>query len=165
LPVLKHLHKNAEKGESMEQHPIENIMKTTMENIKDMIDVNTIVGDAVETSDGTVIIPISRVSFGFVAGGGEYKEENGNNRGKESESTEKDFPFAGGTGAGVSVNPMAFLVVGNDHVKLLPVHFNSPYERVVEMVPQVLNTVKTMLDKGKDEQKRETLKKTEAENQ
>ena len=57
----------------MPGHPIENIMKTTMENIKEMIDVNTIVGDAVETADGSVIIPISRVSFGFVAGGGEYK--------------------------------------------------------------------------------------------
>jgi len=147
----------------MEQHPIENIMKTTMENIKDMIDVNTIVGDAVETSDGTVIIPISRVSFGFVAGGGEYKEENGNSRGKESESFEKDFPFAGGTGAGVSVNPMAFLVVGNDQVKLLPIHFNSPYERVVEMVPQVLNEVQALLGKGKDEEKKVTLKKTETE--
>ena len=59
----------------MEGHPIENIMTTTMENIKEMIDVNTIVGDAVGTSEGTVIIPVSRVSFGFVAGGGEYKEE------------------------------------------------------------------------------------------
>ena len=62
----------------MPGHPIENIMKTTMENIKEMIDVNTIVGDAVETADGSVIIPISRVSFGFVAGGGEYKEKTRN---------------------------------------------------------------------------------------
>lgn len=58
----------------MAEHPIENVMKTTMENLKEMIDVNTIVGDAVETAEGTVIVPISKVSFGFVAGGGEYKE-------------------------------------------------------------------------------------------
>lgn len=59
----------------MSEHPIENVMKTTMENLKEMIDVNTIVGDAVETAEGTVIVPISKVSFGFIAGGGEYKEE------------------------------------------------------------------------------------------
>ena len=57
----------------MERHPIENLMTTTMENIRDMVDVNTVVGDAIATADGSTVIPISRVAFGFVAGGGEYK--------------------------------------------------------------------------------------------
>src|SRR5665647_1057962 len=101
----------------MSEHPIESIMKTTMENLKEMIDVNTIVGDAVETSEGTVIIPISKVSFGFVAGGGEYKEgmdaKKGNKQNQaENGMQDEDMPFAGGSGAGVSVNPIAFLVVG-----------------------------------------------------
>lgn len=77
-------------------NPIESIMSTTMENLKDMIDVNVVVGDAVETGAGATIIPISRVSFGFVAGGGEY----GCGAMREQE---ENLPFAGGAGAGVSV--------------------------------------------------------------
>ena len=138
----------------MEGHPIENIMTTTMENIKEMIDVNTIVGDAVETSEGTVIIPVSRVSFGFVAGGGEYKEDPPLKK-KASDANILDgmnnsnMPFAGGTGAGVSVNPIAFLVVGQDKVKLLPVNFNTTVDRVVELVPQVVEQVQDLLGNKK----------------
>ena len=76
--------------------PIESIMSTTMENLKDMIDVNVVVGDAVETGAGATIIPISRVSFGFVSGGGEYG------------TTQPKLPFAGGAGTGVSVNPVSY---------------------------------------------------------
>jgi len=138
----------------VEGHPIENIMKTTMENIKEMIDVNTIVGDAVETSEGTVIIPVSRVSFGFVAGGGEYGEDlpaDKGNRISESinSSSQDSLPFAGGTGAGVSVNPIAFLVVGKDKIKLLPVNFNTTVDRVVELVPQVVEQIQDLVDKNK----------------
>ena len=86
----------------MERHPIENLMTTTMENIRDMVDVNTVVGDAIATADGSTVIPISRVAFGFVAGGGEYK----------CAKQAAELPsFAGGTGAGVSVQPMGFIVV------------------------------------------------------
>ncbi|NMA95494.1 MAG: sporulation protein YtfJ [Clostridiales bacterium] len=114
------------------QHPIENIMKTTMENIKDMIDVNTIVGDAVETSDGTVIIPISKVSFGFVAGGGDHANiQEGNTQ------TTSETPFAGGSGAGVTVSPMAFLVVAQNKIRLLSTNFNTPIDRVVDMIPKL----------------------------
>ena len=138
----------------MEGHPIENIMTTTMENIKEMIDVNTIVGDAVETSEGTVIIPVSRVSFGFVAGGGEYNEDTSKdkkNRIAESinSSSQDSLPFAGGTGAGVSVNPIAFLVVSKEKIKLLPVNFNTTVDRVVELVPQVVDQIQDLIDKNK----------------
>jgi len=123
-----------------------------------MIDVNTIVGDAVETSDGTVIIPISRVSFGFVAGGGEYKEEAKQKRtdrlSVENMGQEQNpFPFAGGTGAGVSVNPIAFLVVGEDRVKLLPVNFHTTVDRMVELIPQVVEEIKGIMGKNKDKSK------------
>ena len=87
----------------MADHPIEKLMDTAMTNIKSMVDVNTIVGDAVQAPDGTVIIPISKVSFGFAAGGGDYSPENAT-RG-EGEEGEKRLPFAGGSGAGVSINP------------------------------------------------------------
>ncbi len=92
----------------MQAHPIENIMKTTMEQITEMIDVNTIVGDAVEAQDGSVIIPVSRVSFGFVAGGAEYSVAGGREGGKDDFSMSdsqtaqagEDLPFGGGAGAG-----------------------------------------------------------------
>ena len=103
-----------------------------MENIKDMIDVNTIVGDAVETVDGTVIIPISKVSFGFVAGGGEHASI-----GQAIPQADGDPPFAGGSGAGVTVNPIAFLVVGKNKIQLLPVNFNTPLDRIVDMIPKL----------------------------
>lgn len=148
------------------EHPIENIMKTTMENLKEMIDVNTIVGDAVETSEGTVIIPISKVSFGFVAGGGEYKDELINSRGikegggmSQAADSDDDKPFAGGSGAGVSVNPIAFLVVGEDKIKLLPVQFNSTVDRIVELVPQVVSEIQGIIGQNKDKVHEE--KKTE----
>lgn len=123
-----------------DQHPLESIMKTTMENIKEMIDVNTIVGDAVETSDGTVIIPISKVSFGFVAGGGEHMI------GEQSSQTSTDSPFAGGSGAGVTVSPIAFLTVGQEKIKLLPVNFNTPLDRVVDMIPKLFEESVNNLD-------------------
>ncbi|MGI6372972.1 MAG: GerW family sporulation protein [Caldicoprobacterales bacterium] len=148
----------------MEGHPIENIMTTTMENIKEMIDVNTIVGDAVETSEGTVIIPVSRVSFGFVAGGGEYKEEV--LQGKKRKAVEDEdgpqgdsLPFAGGTGAGVSVNPIAFLVVGQDKIKLLPVNFNTTVDRMVELVPQIVEQIQGLV--GRDSTKKQGYKITQ----
>jgi len=140
-------------------------MKTTMENLKEMIDVNTIVGDAVETSNGTVIIPVSRVSFGFVAGGGEYKEKAKSGLGEKgsSGSTGEEqcpFPFAGGTGAGVSVNPIAFLVVSEDKIKLLPVNFNTTVDRMVELVPQMVEEIKAAMGKNKDKKRIITTEET-----
>lgn len=129
----------------MQAHPIENIMRTTMEQITEMIDVNTIVGDAVETNDGSVIIPVSRVSFGFVAGGAEYGQgKDGQTETLSSEETQsgQELPFGGGAGAGVTVNPMAFLVVGNGQVKLLPVDAGSLYGQIINAVPQVITELK-----------------------
>ena len=127
----------------MDKHPIETIMSTTMENIRDMIDVNTVVGDAVTPAEGTVIIPISRVSFGFVAGGGDYGL-------KTPQPAANDLPFAGGTGAGVTVQPMGFLVVKNDQVRLTPAQYYAPVDRVIEMIPPLLGDVRRWIDKSAD---------------
>lgn len=122
----------------MVEHPIQGLMTTAMQSIKDMVDVNTIVGDAVQAPDGTVIIPISRVSFGFAAGGGEYytgsEEEQ---RGGSGDSEAGKFPFAGGSGAGVSINPVAFMVVGQNQMRLLPVYVNSSLDKVLDLVPDL----------------------------
>lgn len=124
----------------MDQHPIESLMGTSMENIREMVDVNTVVGDPVKTQDGSTIIPISKVSFGFVAGGGEYGL---------SQPGMSDLPFAGGAGAGVSVHPMGFLVCSQNGVRLLSASCASPMERVVEMIPQALEELRAMGEEEK----------------
>lgn len=138
----------------MSNHPIEALMKTTMESLKDMVDVNTIVGDPVETPDGTVIIPISRVSFGFASGGGEYLSNQSQNQNSESPEKEK-MPFAGGTGAGVSLQPMAFMVVGNGQMKLLPVDHNATMlDSIINFTPKLLDKIQAMNDKNKEKSKK-----------
>ena len=114
-----------------QQHPIDNMMQTTMESIRGMVDVNTVVGAPVMDQKGTTIIPISKVSFGFVAGGGEYAVEDG----KQKPVPTDIFPFAGGTGAGVSVQPVGFLVVTENQVKVLPAQTTGAMERMVELLP------------------------------
>lgn len=103
-----------------------------------MIDVNTVIGDTVETSDGTCIIPISKVSFGFASAGSEFGEPN-----IDSKASEDQYPFGGGSGAGVSVKPVAFLIIREDTVRLLPVNYDTTVDRIVDSVPQVLDIVKS----------------------
>lgn len=123
----------------MEDHPIQSLMKTAMENIKEMVDVNTIVGDPVESPDGTIIIPISRVSFGFAAGGSEFdKPEKPSEKGVE-------LPFGGGSGGGVTVQPVAFLVVGQGQVRLLPVDGHAILDRVIDLAPLVISQIENMI--------------------
>lgn len=128
----------------LSEHPIEALMRTTMDSIKQMVDVNTIVGDAVETVDGTVIIPISRVAFGFASGGGEYQVQDGNEKGGQGGG---GMPFAGGAGAGVSVQPVAFMVVGKEHIKLLPANSSGMVERIIEMSPQIIEELQGVVKK------------------
>lgn len=133
----------------MDNHPIDNLMKTTMEHIKEMVDVNTIIGDAIESKDGSLIIPISRVCFGFAAGGSEFNSK------EESKDISK-FPFGGGTGAGVTVKPVAFLVIHNESVRILPVEYDNPYEKIMDSIPQIIEMIKGLTCKNKDENKTKT---------
>ncbi|WP_408954588.1 GerW family sporulation protein [Natroniella sp. ANB-PHB2] len=121
----------------MADHPIETLMNTAMENIKKMVDVNTIVGDAVETKDGSVIIPISKVNFGFAAGGGEYSSKK-----DKKKNNSEDPKFSGGSGAGVMLQPMAFLVVKENQVRLLPVNDNAVIERLINIAPELIEQIK-----------------------
>lgn len=122
----------------MSDHPIEALMKTAMESLKEMVDVNTVVGEPVETPDGNVIIPVSRVTCGFVAGGGEYDTAKEN---------EQNLPFGGGSGAGVSVQPVGFLVVGKEQVRLLPVDGNAILDRLIDVTPQLINQIQSFVNK------------------
>ena len=121
----------------MDNHPIENLMKSTMESIKDMIDVNTIVGDPIKSPDGTTIIPISKVCFGFASGGSEFTSI-------KAPDTSDKYPFGGGSGAGVTVKPVAFLVVKNDSIRLLSVDQQNTYDKIVDTVPQIFDIIKGM---------------------
>lgn len=132
-----------------EQHPIENLMLTAMSSIRDMIDVNTIIGETVESPDGTVIIPVSKVSFGFAAGGSEF---NTNKLNKYSEN--QKLPFGGGSGAGVNISPTAFLVVKDGSVKLLNVGANSPLDKLVDMLPDVASKITSLVEKETDKPKK-----------
>ena len=125
----------------MDRHPIEGMMTTTMESIRDMIDVNTVVGEPIATADGSTVVPISRVSFGFVAGGGDYKAQEPARPAAEHPT---EPPFAGGAGAGVTVQPLGFLVTGPDAVRLLPSQCYQPIDRVIELIPQVVAELKKM---------------------
>ena len=122
------------------KHPIENLMLTAMTSLESMVDVNTIIGDTVTSTDGTTIIPVSKVSFGFAAGGSEF---NTNKLNKFSENS--NLPFGGGSGAGVNISPMAFLVVKDGMVKLLTMDSTGPVDKLVELLPDVLNKGEDMI--------------------
>ncbi len=130
----------------MTEHPIQGLMKTAMEAIKEMVDVNTIVGDAVETPDGSVIVPVSRVSFGFAAGGAEYGPAPAPDRGQGSAPDgQQGLPFGGGSGAGVTIQPIGFLVVGQGTVRLLPVDGRAIVDRLIDLAPQVLDQIASLV--------------------
>jgi sporulation protein YtfJ len=138
----------------MPEHPIEGLMKTTMESLKEMVNVNTILGDPVETPDGNVIVPVSRVTFGFAAGGSEFNGVNGGTREKKGEEEKQDdMPFGGGSGAGITVNPVAFLVVGKDQTKLLPVDSNILVDRIIDAAPKLLDRIQGMASPQQKENK------------
>lgn len=136
----------------MDNHPIENLMKTTMENIREMVDVNTIIGDPIKGDGNSLILPISKVSFGFVSGGSEF------NTLTSSHENAKDYPFGGGSGSGISIKPVAFLVLKDDTVRLLPLNAENTYEKIVDLVPQVMDMIKNMSHTHKCDKKDSKMK-------
>ena len=123
----------------MAQH-LEGLMSTSMEKIRDLVDVNTIIGNPISSPDGTTIIPISKVSFGFVSGGSDIPAK-----------VEKDV-FAGGSGAGITIKPQAFIVISKDgNAKILELGGkSSPIDGLIDNAPELLNKVKELFGKKKD---------------
>lgn len=150
-----------------QQHPIENLMLTAMNSIKDMVDVNTIIGEPIETSNNTIIIPISKVGFGFVAGGSEFKGETIDEYTKreKEEAIQYRLPFGGGSGAGVSIAPVAFLVVQPNNVKLLPVEHCSAIDRLLDYVPDLMEKANIILNKNIQNKKEEMKNQEKIKNQ
>ncbi|SIS62233.1 GerW family sporulation protein [Alicyclobacillus vulcanalis] len=127
-------------------HPIQGLMQTAMSNLREMVDVNTIIGDPVETPDGTVILPVSKVGFGFAAGGSQFEggDAHGQNQG--------DLPFGGGSGGGVSITPIGFLIVHGNNVRLLSAdHQNQLYDRLIDLAPAMLERLQSLFSKSKSD--------------
>ena len=113
-----------------------NMLDSTIAKIREMVDVNSVVGEPITTPDGVTIIPVSKVSVGFGGGGSDFSTKNGDN------------PFGGGVGAGVKVTPIAFLIIKEGNVRMIPVATpaNTTADRIVEMVPDTLDKVAAFID-------------------
>ncbi|MCA1032350.1 GerW family sporulation protein [Bacillus timonensis] len=138
----------------MSEHPIQGLMTTAMENLKQMIDVNTIIGDPVETPDGSVILTVSKVGFGFAAGGSEFQVQGQKQESSQSsqdgsgQKSPQKLPFGGGSGGGVSITPIAFLIVSANGVKMLHLDESTHlYEKLLEMAPQAVEKIQQMFKK------------------
>lgn len=122
---------------------INNLMQETMDKIRSMVDVNTIVGDPITTPDGTTLIPVSKVTFGFGSGGSDFLPRNAKN--------DSPICFGGGAGAGVSIVPIGFLVVRDGDAHMLPVNMpaDNSTDRLIEMIPGAVSTVSNFISKRK----------------
>lgn len=130
-----------------ENHPINEVLQTTMAKIREMVDANTVVGQPIETRDGVTLIPVSHLSFGFATGGSDF--------GKTPNVTKN---FGGGAGAGVNVTPVAFLIVKDGNVRILPVApaAKDSGSRAVELIPEMFDKITDYVDK-------KTAEKSQAE--
>jgi sporulation protein YtfJ len=140
----------------MSDHPIQGLMTTAMESLKEMIDVNTIIGDPVETPDGSVILTVSKVGFGFAAGGSEFVLDGSSSQGQGQQSGQSKsiHPFGGGSGGGVSITPIAFLIVNSQGVKMLHLDESTHlYEKILDLAPQAVEKVQQMFSKKEESAK------------
>ncbi|PEB48019.1 sporulation protein YtfJ [Bacillus pseudomycoides] len=123
-------------------HPIQGLMKAAMENLKEMVDVNTIVGEPVQTADGGVVLTVSKVAFGFGAGGSDFQTNDG-------QRTQGNPAFGGGSAGGVSITPVAFLVVNKDGVNILHLQNGTHLaEKVIELAPQTIDKIQSIFQKN-----------------
>lgn len=129
---------------SEHNHPINEVLQTTMSKIREMVDANTVVGQPIHTEDGITLIPVSRLSVGFATGGSDF--------GKSPNVTKN---FGGGAGAGINIVPVSFLIIKDGSVRLLPVAppATDTAGRVVELVPEMFEKVTGYIDKKSAEKK------------
>ena len=130
----------------MNEHPIQGLMNTVMSNLREMIDVNTVVGETIELENGTVIVPILKVCFGFAAGGSEFNMgtlEQTKKQGLDEEN-KYSLPFGGGSGAGVNIQPVGFIVITENSAKMLPVNHCSAIDKLLDYVPELIDKISDM---------------------
>ena len=116
-----------------------NMLENTIQKIREMVDVNSVIGNPITTPDGVTIIPVSKVSVGFGGGGSEFASQKSEN------------PFGGGVGGGVKVSPVCFLIIKDGAVRMMPVAepASSTADRIVEMIPDTLDKLTSYLDSKK----------------
>ena len=114
-----------------------NMLESTIQKIREMVDVNSVVGEPIHTPDGVTIIPVSKVSVGFGGGGSDFVNKSGG-----------ENPFGGGVGGGVKVTPICFLIVKEGNVRMMPVAVpaNTTADRIVEMIPDTLDKISAFVD-------------------
>jgi len=119
------------------------MMTSSMSKIRELIDVNTVIGDPIQTPDGVTIIPVSKVSIGFGGGGTDFATKN--------YPANRDNAFGGGAGTGINITPIAFLIIRGESVRMLPVAepASTSVDRIIEMVPDILDKVENILDERK----------------
>lgn len=124
-------------------HPLPNMLETTLQKVKEMINVDSVMGTPITTPEGITIIPVCKVSYGVGGGGSDFSTKN---------VSRSEYPFGGGTGVGAKITPIAFLVINGQNVRMLPVAnpANTTTDRVVEMVPDVLDRIASFLDSRKE---------------
>ena len=127
-----------------ENHPINEVLQTTMHKIREMVDANTVVGEPIVTQDGVTLIPVSKLSVGIAGGGSDFVTKN--------HKPGMDNTFGGGTGASAKVEPVAFLIVKGESVKLLPVAPPpaTTADRIIETVPEVVDKVTAFIEKQQE---------------
>ncbi|MCD8382012.1 MAG: GerW family sporulation protein [Clostridiales bacterium] len=134
----------------MEQkHPINDVLNMTMERLKEMVDVNTVVGKPITTPDGVTVIPISKVSVGFASGGSDFAPKN--------LPADKANCFGGGSGAGVSVVPVSFLVIHGDNVRIINANPmpDGTVEKAINLVPEVVDKITSVISEMQSKKKTE----------
>ena len=114
-----------------------NMLESTIQKIKEMVDVNSVIGETITTPDGVTIIPVSKVSVGFGGGGSDFASKNGSE------------PFGGGVGGGVKVPPICFLIIKDGNVRMMPVAepASTTADRIVEMIPDTIDKLAAVLEK------------------
>ncbi|MBE5755524.1 MAG: sporulation protein YtfJ [Clostridiales bacterium] len=126
---------------------IKDVMNSAMENIRPLIDVDVVIGKTIE-KDGVSIIPLSKVTMGFVSGGGEYYSELKEMR------RETEYPFSGGSGGGVSLQPIGFLIIKQGSVEVVKIDSKSAVEKLIETIPDIAKFVGNAISGNKEDEEK-----------
>ncbi|MCI5992822.1 MAG: GerW family sporulation protein [Clostridiales bacterium] len=126
-------------------HPLSEMMSASMSKIREMVDVNTVIGDPIVTEGGVTIIPVTKVSIGYGGGGSDFATKN--------YPANRDNAFGGGAGAGVTITPVAFLVVRGENVRMLPVAepASTSVDRLIEQLPDLIDKLQSFVESRKAE--------------
>ena len=126
-------------------HPLSEMMSASMSKIREMVDVNTVIGDPIVTEGGVTIIPVTKVSIGYGGGGSDFATKN--------YPANRDNAFGGGAGAGVTITPVAFLIVRGENVRMLPVAepASTSVDRLIEQLPDLIDKAKSFFESRKAE--------------